>query len=72
MESQMGAGNSSTNAESEQEKVLVKIGGKKGAQILGFEMLASANSRKNSNNFDLMKILMERYHFCKDGEVLSS
>jgi len=67
VESQMGSGTSSMNEENEQEKILIKIGGKKNAQILGFEMLASANSRKNSNNFDLLRVLLERYQFCKNS-----
>jgi len=67
LESQMGSGNSSMNSENEHEALLVKIGGKKNAQILGFEMLAKANAKKNSENFDLLRILIDRYHVCKDG-----
>jgi len=66
----MGSGNSSMDSENEQDKILVKIGGKKSAQILGYQMLASANSRKNSDNFDLLRILIERYHDCKDGVLI--
>jgi len=72
MESQMGSGNSSMESENEQEKVVTKIGGKKSVQILGFEMLASANSRKDSENFDIIRILMERFHECKNGVPVSN
>jgi len=57
LESQMGSGNSSMNSENAHEAFLVKVGGKKNAQILGFEMLAKANAKKNSENCDLLRIL---------------
>jgi len=62
-----GSASSTANNQNVFDEIAVKIGGKENAKMFGYEMMYAAASKANAKNFDLMRILLERYHSCKAG-----